>query len=880
MKRIVRGNDFTLRIPVMKSVGGEKVPFPIPACTDVQVRICNQFRRITLSHEVDVEHDNIILARVEGDQIPLGTYAIEVKGKILGNDWRSEEYPQFQIVSRNADSDLEFGETDEGDNSVEMDTALVILPPTVELSNLITDANTTIADGKQAVANIKATNSEMVAAEEERKESESGRVDAEDKRASSENDRIKAEEGRVSAEESRVTAEEARVASEEERIASENQRVESEKTRVSEETKRMTSESARVSAEDTRKLAEEVRISAETKRVGAENVREDNETERVSQEAARAEAETARGKAEAGRDAAETERVSSEKARQDNENARIGFDKTYAGNEASRVENERVRVEAENERISEEARRISSETARVSSENDRKAAETLRDTAEKSRVSAEDGRATAEQKRADAEESRVTAEGKRTDAETKREVGFANIKSGADAVIDSATAAASKAEGVISKCETAAAGAEKVDARLDGNVLTVTNRKGAEQSVNLTDSDEHVTVNLTTTVTGTTTEGLVLYVYINNGEDPQEYVVDSKGQAEFTVAKGSTYKVVFPYLTGCNPINPIQHVASVGNRIIDAEYIAEVEKLEHVTVKVRKADDNGSLQPWERFSVNVTISGKKTTYATDENGIVEFAVKNGTSYTVAVDKLDGMYEQYDRYSVTRTAFADSYRFNFIYRTYESGIWLIDDENKRYTYDELEASGNDKSKLMFVCIKTLDTQRYKGDIYIGLDALKDFSLQVANKQWCPSNVQFNSIPLNGQSTAYSVWSEFAYNGLHATETIIAEGDERELQTPACDYAYGFKVDNSGVTYQGYLPTVYQWSVAWSNIDIILDMLGMKFPDLTFTKSMLSGAKWTSTQSSATYAHGFNSSVYGSYKSNSYLAIPFFACLSDS
>lgn len=141
MKKIVKGNDFTLKIPVMKSVEGQKVPFPLPACTDVQVRVCNQFKRISLSYEVDVENDNVILARVEGDQIPLGTYAIEVKGKIFGNDWRSNEYPQFALVANNADADTEFGETDEGDNSVEMDTALVILPPSVELSELISDTN-------------------------------------------------------------------------------------------------------------------------------------------------------------------------------------------------------------------------------------------------------------------------------------------------------------------------------------------------------------------------------------------------------------------------------------------------------------------------------------------------------------------------------------------------------------------------------------------------------------------------------------------------------------------------------------------------------------------------------------------------------------------
>jgi hypothetical protein len=151
MKKIVKGNDFTLKIPVMKSVEGQKVPFPLPACTDVQVRVCNQFKRISLSYEVDVENDNVILARVEGDQIPLGTYAIEVKGKIFGNDWRSNEYPQFAIVANNADADTEF-ETDEGDNSVEMDTAMVILPPSVELSDLISDTNEALGKVDGAVS--------------------------------------------------------------------------------------------------------------------------------------------------------------------------------------------------------------------------------------------------------------------------------------------------------------------------------------------------------------------------------------------------------------------------------------------------------------------------------------------------------------------------------------------------------------------------------------------------------------------------------------------------------------------------------------------------------------------------------------------------------
>ena len=46
MKRIVRGNDFTMRIPVVKIVEGEKVAFPLPGCTDIVVRLCSAYRRL------------------------------------------------------------------------------------------------------------------------------------------------------------------------------------------------------------------------------------------------------------------------------------------------------------------------------------------------------------------------------------------------------------------------------------------------------------------------------------------------------------------------------------------------------------------------------------------------------------------------------------------------------------------------------------------------------------------------------------------------------------------------------------------------------------------------------------------------------------------
>ena len=652
MKKIVKGNDFTLKIPVMKMVEGEAKAFPLPACTDVVVQVCNQFKRIPLVFEIDVKEDNVLLAKVEGDKMSLGTYAIEVKGKIFGNDWRSNEYPQFAIVSNNADADTEFGTTDEGDNSVEMDTAMVILPPSVELSDLIDKAN-------EALKNNKETNDTINNNEEERKK-----------------------------------------------------------------------------------------------------------------------------------------------------------------------------------------------------------AETLRGTAEQGRVSAEG-------ERAKAEEARVNAESGRVEAEKKRQSDFSSAKTKCEQAAKAANDAA-----------TAAVGAEKVDAELEGNVLKVTNRNGEVKSVNLTDTDEHVTVNCTTTLEGVSMEGLVINVYVNNGLDPHQYTTDVNGQAEFTITKGATYKVVFPYVPKCNIIDPVQHVASVGNRIIDANYVAETEKVERLTIKMSKADESGSVTPWEGGKAYVTISGKKTEYVMDAEGKAIVEIKNGTSYTVSVDKIDGMYEQYDRYSITRTAISGSYRFNFIYRPYESGIWLIDDNNKQWTYDDWEASGNDNSKLMFVRIATLSTQRYKGDILISIDKMADLSKAGATKQWCDQNVEFKNIPLNGRDNNVLNWSRFAYNGLLATQTIIAEGDERGLTTAAADYCYSSTITNGDKLYQGYLPTANQWELTWQNIDIVIDAINKKYPDINVNKTIFSGNKWTSTQMGVLDVYIFNTAIHNFVRQGFANAVPFYTCHSDS
>lgn len=337
MKKIVRGNDFTLRIPVKKIVNGEQVAFPLPACTDIVVNIVNQYRRVALSYAIDTAEDNIINARVEGDAVSVGTYALEVRGKIFGNDWRSKEYEQFAIVDNNASGDTVFnGELIEGEDSVEMNTALVILPPTAELTQLITDANTAIETAKQTDATLKANESERTEAEQQRASAEAARVSAENKRSESEGVRHAAESERMSNEDARKTAEA-------QRAEAESERVEAEKTRATNETARVAAEKQRAATfaelsenvdaavskansaasaanttadkanaeEDKRDEAERQRAEAEAARKREEGIRQESETERIRKETAREAAESARHAAEAERVTAEKERTSS-----------------------------------------------------------------------------------------------------------------------------------------------------------------------------------------------------------------------------------------------------------------------------------------------------------------------------------------------------------------------------------------------------------------------------------------------------------------------------------------------------------------------------------------------------------------------------------------
>lgn len=678
MKKIVKGNDFTLKIPVMKMVEGTAQAFPLPACTDVMVQVCNQFRRIPLAFEIDVKDDNVLLARVEGDKMSLGTYAIEVKGKIFGNDWRSNEYPQFSIVAKNADADTEFGETDEGDNSVEMDTAIVILPPSVELSDLINKANDAIVACNDATGKANAATSAANAA----------------------------------------------------------------------------AAKANAAADDA--ISKSVEICKLNSKVAAD-------------------------------------------------------------------EEDRVRAES----------------GRVSAENDRVDAETTRKQAETDRAAAEN--------------ARVEAERSRADAETKRESDFTTA---------------------IKAAETATTGAETCNVELSGSTISVTNRHGETKSVDVINTDEEVTVTISSSVESIKVAGIKINVFLNNGKTPQSYTTNAEGKATFTIYRGNYYQVVFPEYGNAQPIAPQGYTAVLGSRNINVEYLPyDEDSMEKAIITVTKYDNNVGTA-WEGIPVVVTVDRKDTTYQTDAKGQVTVFVPYKKEYTVRIDNQDGYNVSFNKNSRTNTANVPQRLIDYRFYQFKAGIFVVDIDKNEYYIEDWVAAGKNADDAVAIKVADASLSANHGTFCIRTSDIKNVS-QLVSKQWCTQNLQFDSIALNGNNVKDTNF----YNGESSSYLIRQEAQERSLSVPAFDYAYDQIFTIGGEELHGFVMSVGQEYVHVANIGIIRQVLETLYGEEVATSYydfVMKKYRWTSTQNSATNAWYYSSSAYNYGKWYSYVVLPVYAC----
>lgn len=298
MKKIVRGNDFVLRIPVVKIVSGEQVAFPLPACESIMVNLVSAYKRVALEYSIDAAEDNVLLAKVEGDVLSCGSYALEVKGKFYGSDWRSNEYEQIAIVNNNASADTELGDVDANEDSVEIDTQVVVMgastpaltpkgewneadgyvrgdtvthgycawwaeadnagsEPTKENSDWVV-----LFDAEPIKDEIQGDVNDTVNAAVERAEAAAERADEATGAANEATEKAKAATEAVNTtNEAATEAEALRAEAEAERKAAETSRDEAEADRCDKEDERISAEASRVKAEEGRVTAENKRLS-------------------------------------------------------------------------------------------------------------------------------------------------------------------------------------------------------------------------------------------------------------------------------------------------------------------------------------------------------------------------------------------------------------------------------------------------------------------------------------------------------------------------------------------------------------------------------------------------------------------------------------------
>lgn len=838
MKKIVRGNDFTLRIPVRKIVNGEQVAFPLPACTDIVVNIVNQYRRVALSYTIDTVEDNIINARVEGDAVSVGTYALEVRGKIFGNDWRSKEYEQFAIVDNNASGDTAFnGELIEGEDSVEMNTALVVLPPSAELTQLITDANTALETAKQTDATLKSNESERIKAEQQRASAEAQRVSEESKRSESEGVRHAAEVERVSNEDARKTAEAQRANAESERIEAEKTRTANETARVAAEKQRATTFvelSANVDAAVSKANTAASAASAATDKANAE------EGKRAEAESLRAEAEATRSREEGIRQETETERIRKETARESAEATRQTAESERVKAENSRTEAENTRTETETVRKHEESVRQENEIARVRQENERTEAENARRAAETSRVEAEDSRNNI----------------------------FSSTKQNCDAAAQEARLAAQKAT-------TAIIGAERVNAKIEKGVLTVTDRNGSEKSVDVGDVAEEVTVHVTSSVASINPAGIKINVFINNGKTPQTYITDNDGTTTFSIAKGNYYQITFTEYGNAQPIAPVGFTAVLATRNIDVEYKPyDEESMENVVVTVTKYTD-GTGAAYEGVPVVVTVDRKNTTYNADAKGQVSLYVPYGKEFTVNVENQDGYSVSLNRNTRTYTASVPQRLIDYKMYQFRAGIFIIDNNLNEYYLEEWQAAGKTADEAVAIKVADANLTLNRGTFMIRIsDMLAPTALP--QNPWCTPSLQFDSIALNGNNTKDANY----YNGESSSFLVRLEAVERSLSVPAFDYAYEQIFSIAGHELHGFLMSIGQDYVHIANIGIIKQVLTALYGEevaAAYYNFVMKQYRWTSTQRSASNAWSCSSSAnFNLNKKDSYFVLPVFAC----
>lgn len=178
--KIVQGNSFKLHVLVRKpdisSDSSKLIDFDMTKATDITVALtCDFGESMTIPSHVSMVLPNVVVCEVPST-LEIGNYNVSVSWKMDGNDMASVERNLFRIVEYNSQVRCPICMVD-GDTckETEVATAIVVLPPTIELWQLVNLTSATIEEAEEL-------SRKMADAEEERASNESARVTAEKER--------------------------------------------------------------------------------------------------------------------------------------------------------------------------------------------------------------------------------------------------------------------------------------------------------------------------------------------------------------------------------------------------------------------------------------------------------------------------------------------------------------------------------------------------------------------------------------------------------------------------------------------------------------------------------------------------------------------------
>lgn len=441
--------------------------------------------------------------------------------------------------------------------------------------------------------------------------------------------------------------------------------------------------------------------------------------------------------------------------------------------------------------------------------------------------------------------------------------------------INAANTAAGKTNEAIRKCEVATTGAEKCDVTLEGTKIVVTNRNGEVKETEVVNTEEVVTVVITSSVESISVAGLKVNVFLNNGKTPQTYTTDSEGKTTFKVSRGVYYQVAVPEYANAQPLSPIGFTSVGVSKTITFNYEPyDEETSEKVIVTVTKyADGNGT--PWEGKEVIVTIDNKATTYTTDGKGQATIYVPYLKEYTVRVDDEDGYYVRFNKNSRTYTSRVAQRLIQVNMYQFKTGIYVLDSDATEYYIEDWVAAGKSAEEAVAIKVADQNLRLNRGTFIIRCNDLKDMT-KLHQYEWCTQNLQFASIALSGNTSSDPNY----WNGEQSSFLVRQEAEERSLSVPAFAFAYGQSLEIGGETLNGFLMSVGQEYVHINNAGTIREVLRTLFGDTVadnYYKFVNEQIRFTSAQYDANYAWSFSyQASTSSLKNRSYYVLPVFAC----